>query len=87
MLELARDTPGFISFKAFQAEDGERLSFIEFEDHASVLAWKSHPEHAAAQARGKASYYAEYRVQACDVVRSYAFSRDPRDPQNPVPHP
>ena len=31
MLELARSIPGFVSYKAFEADDGERVSIIEFE--------------------------------------------------------
>ncbi|HIB92481.1 TPA: antibiotic biosynthesis monooxygenase [Candidatus Poribacteria bacterium] len=49
MLELARDMPGFHSFKSFTADDGVRVSIIEFENLAAVKAWPDHSEHQEAQ--------------------------------------
>ena len=44
--------PGYKSHKVFIAEDGERLTLVEFEDDATQFDWASHPEHRAAQKRG-----------------------------------
>jgi len=77
MLELARQMPGFVSFKTFAAEDGERVSIIEFESLEHAEAWRDHPEHLAAQARGRSHYYGEYRVQVCDPIRDRAFRHAP----------
>jgi heme-degrading monooxygenase HmoA len=58
MLELARQTPGFRSFKHYEADDGERLAVIEYESDEAVRAWREQPEHRAAQQRGKTEWYA-----------------------------
>lgn len=73
MLELARGMPGFLSFKAFVAEDGERVSIIEFDSLAAAEAWRDHPEHRDAQRLGRERFYAEYRIQVCQPLRDYAF--------------
>jgi len=73
MLTIARSMPGFISFKSFVAEDGERVSIIEFEDLEAVKVWRNHPEHREAQILGRDKFYAEYHLQVCDPVRAYAF--------------
>lgn len=75
MLELARTMPGFRSFKMFVADDGERVSVIEFESMADVDRWREHPEHRKAQAMGREQFYSEYRIQVCEPIRDYGFSR------------
>ena len=37
--------PGFRSIKSYTAEDGERLTLIEFDTQEQVLAWGAHAEH------------------------------------------
>ncbi len=73
--ELAAAMPGFVSFKTFTAADGERVSIAEFESEEAILAWYRHPEHLAAQREGRERFYEEYRIQVCQPVRSYGFSR------------
>ena len=75
MLGLAREMPGFVSYKVYRADDGERCSVIEFETHEQLLAWRSHPQHAAAQELGRQEYYDTYSLLVCDPVRESAFSR------------
>lgn len=69
MSELAKAIPGYISHKGFVAEDGERLTFVEFESEASLRAWAIHPGHVEAKKAGRQRFFAEYRVQICSVVR------------------
>jgi heme-degrading monooxygenase HmoA len=69
MRDLAEGIPGFRSFRAYASEDGERLSLIEFETEEGLRAWREHPEHREAQRRGRESYYSEYHVQVCTLVR------------------
>jgi heme-degrading monooxygenase HmoA len=69
MYELASAMPGFVSYKDFSAEDGEGVSIVEFEDEASVQAWYAHPEHRAAQEKGRAEIFSEYRIQVCTPYR------------------
>ena len=69
MSALAKAMPGYISHKGFVAEDGERVTVVEFDSEASRKAWAMHPEHMAAKKRGRDSFYSEYRVQICNVIR------------------
>jgi len=69
MSELARKMPGYVSHKVFTAEDGERVTIVEFADMESHRAWGDHAEHRAAQRKGRAEFYSEYKLQVCEVVR------------------
>ena len=73
MEELARQQPGYISFKSYAAEDGEVIALSEWEDEAAALAWRKQAEHAAVQAKGRGSYYASYTLFACDSPRIHSF--------------
>ncbi len=76
METLASEQPGFISIKTFAAADGERVTIAEFESEESAAAWKRNGEHRAAQARGRESFYSEYRLQVCEPIRDYGFERE-----------
>ena len=73
MLESARASRGFRSFKTFSSEDGERLSIIEFETHDDLLAWRDDPDHKEVQGLGRERFYSEYHIQICDPIRSYSW--------------
>jgi heme-degrading monooxygenase HmoA len=75
MAELAATMPGYISHKGFFAEDGERVTIVEFESEEAQRAWRMHPEHRAAQRQGRETYYDEYRLQICEVKRESSFKR------------
>jgi heme-degrading monooxygenase HmoA len=82
---IAEKMPGFVTSKDFTADDGERLSIIEFDSAEHLAAWRDHPDHLRAQAEGRSRWYAEYSIQICDVVRSARFDAatsvwDRRDP-------
>jgi heme-degrading monooxygenase HmoA len=49
MIELAQTMPGYVSHKDFSAEDGERVTIVEFEHEEGLRAWRTNPEHLAAQ--------------------------------------
>ena len=74
MNEIARTMPGYISHKGFFAEDGERVTVVEFEHEEGMRAWRMHPEHRAAQKLARERFYEEYSVQVCDVTREARFS-------------
>jgi heme-degrading monooxygenase HmoA len=80
MSELAKAMPGYISHKSFVAEDGERVTLVEFESEEAQRAWSRHAEHVDAKKKGRADLYQEYRLQVCHVVREMSFSGE-----NPVP--
>ncbi|MCK6372890.1 MAG: antibiotic biosynthesis monooxygenase [Zoogloea sp.] len=76
MGELARAMPGYKSHKVFVAEDGERVTIVEFEDEASQQGWAQQIDHLAAKKEGRKSFYAEYHLQICQVVRESSFKAD-----------
>ena len=75
MSELARKMPGYISHKGFAAEDGERVTIVEFESEETLRAWSQHPDHVEAKKKGRASFYSEYRIQICAVQRNSTFPK------------
>jgi heme-degrading monooxygenase HmoA len=76
MVELAAAMPGYISHKGFFADDGERVTIVEFESHEALHGWRTHPEHLQAQRRARREFYAEYSVQVCELVRESKFKRE-----------
>lgn len=70
---MARAQPGYLSFKSFVAEDGEVVALSEWTDEASARAWGRVAEHAAAQADGRARWYAQYTIFGCDTPRTHRF--------------
>jgi heme-degrading monooxygenase HmoA len=76
MNELAATMPGYVSHKGFFAEDGERVTVVEFETEEGMRAWRTHPEHIEAQRKGRRIYYSDYSVQVCEVVRESKFTRE-----------
>jgi heme-degrading monooxygenase HmoA len=76
MNELAKSMPGYISHKVFSAEDGERVTVVEFESEEAQRSWSTHAEHMKAKRKGRSSFYTEYRLQVCSVVRESHFPED-----------
>jgi heme-degrading monooxygenase HmoA len=69
MRELVESIPGFRSFRAYTSDDGERLALIEFDSEEGLRAWREHPEHREAQRMGRRTYYTEYHLQVCELLR------------------
>lgn len=80
MLELAQQMPGFVSFKTFKHDDGERCSVVLFADWDSHHAWAKHPRHIEAQRQGRADFYSEYSIVVAEVARSYGFGNREEKP-------
>ena len=75
MEALARMQPGFLSFKSYEAEDGEVVAISEWASEAAVHAWGSHPEHTAIQQRGRSEYYEEFTLFSCIEPSVHQFAR------------
>jgi heme-degrading monooxygenase HmoA len=75
MMALAESMPGFVSYKVYTAEDGERCSIVEFETHEQLLAWRNLAEHRDAQRIGRDRYYEEYSLYVTEPVRESRFER------------
>ncbi len=73
MRDLAVKMPGYISHKGFWAEDGERVTIVEFESEEAQRAWQMHPEHIEAQRQGRAKFYEEYDIKICELKRANSF--------------
>lgn len=73
MSSLASTMPGYLSHKTFAAEDGERVTIVEFADEASQRGWATQAEHVEAKKKGRADFYTEYRIQVCRVERESVF--------------
>jgi heme-degrading monooxygenase HmoA len=69
MLELAAMQPGFIAFETAYQDIGISVSY--WSSLEAIRAWKANGEHLLAQQRGKARWYASYRVRVCRVERDY----------------
>ena len=75
MSELAQKMPGYLSHKGFVAEDGERVTIVEFASEEAHRAWAQHAEHVEAKKKGRSTFYAEYKIQICEVQRESEFRR------------
>jgi heme-degrading monooxygenase HmoA len=73
MNELARTMPGYISHKGFTADDGERVTIVEFAHEEGMRAWLTNPEHRAAQKLAREKFYSDYHIQVCTVDRQSSF--------------
>ena len=72
--------PGYISHKGFFADDGERVTIVEFEHEEGLRAWRTNPEHIEAQKLARQKYYTAYHVQVCTLAANR--SSIPRKPRN-----
>ena len=73
MSELAKTMPGYVSHKGFTAEDGERITVVEFEDEESQRNWSTNLQHVEAKKKGRKDFYVEYHLQICRLERSTSF--------------
>ncbi|MDB5397533.1 MAG: antibiotic biosynthesis monooxygenase [Rhodospirillales bacterium] len=75
MEKIARTMSGFISYKGYFADDGERVSIHEWETPEHLKAWREHPEHKHVQALGRQDFYEEFTSYVCDNPRTSQFQR------------
>jgi heme-degrading monooxygenase HmoA len=71
---LAKTMPGYVSHKTFAAEDGERVTLVEFADEASQRGWSTQAQHLEAKKKGRRDFYTEYKIQICTVTRESVFT-------------
>jgi heme-degrading monooxygenase HmoA len=76
VVPVAMETPGYLSHKVFSAEDGERVTIVEYASEDAVRHWARDPRHVAAKKLGRESFYTDYKVQVCSVMRERSFSRE-----------
>lgn len=69
-------TDGFISIERFVSltNEGKMLSLSFWRDEAAVKRWRELEGHRAAQSRGRAGIFAEYRLRVAEVARDYTMT-------------
>ena len=77
---------GFISVERFESisEPGKMLSLSFFRDEAAVQAWRKLEAHRAAQAKGRAEVFSDYRLRVAGVIRDYGMSERGQAPADSV---
>jgi heme-degrading monooxygenase HmoA len=73
---LLDDIDGFLSVERFQSlSDPDRILSLSFwRDEEAVTAWRTLPEHRAAQALGRKQVFRDYRLRIATVVRDYGMN-------------
>ena len=82
MQQIARTIPGYISHKGFWADDGERVTIVEFEHEEGQRAWRMHPEHIEAQQPGPGEVLRDLRHPGLqrDARRTISTAKPPPQP-------
>ncbi|HXQ58895.1 MAG TPA: antibiotic biosynthesis monooxygenase [Acidimicrobiales bacterium] len=73
MVELARAMPGFVDYKTFAADDGERVTVVTFSSLEDHRAWRNHAEHRRAQTLGRERLYESFAIQVCTCISETRF--------------
>lgn len=82
METLAREQPGYLGMASVRdAHTGLGITVSYWADEDAAKAWKRVHEHQEAQRIGKARWYREYRVDVCEVIRSYSYCTGPKSPR------
>ena len=68
---------GFISIERFQSlvTPDKYVSISFWRDDEAIAAWRKLESHRAAQAKGRASVFADYRLRVASVVRDYGMNQ------------
>ncbi|WP_299393670.1 antibiotic biosynthesis monooxygenase [Pelagibius sp.] len=74
---------GFISIERFASltDEGKILSLSFWRDEESLVRWRHHAEHQAAQGRGRNEIFQDYRLRIASVVRDYGMHDRKEAPQ------
>ena len=67
--------PGFVDYKTFAAEDGERVTIVTFASLEAHQAWRDHPEHRQAQRLGRERFYESFSIQVGACLTETSFRR------------
>ncbi|WP_029032264.1 antibiotic biosynthesis monooxygenase family protein [Salinarimonas rosea] len=74
---LLETIPGFVSVERFESltEPGKLLSLSFWEDEDAIRAWRETRAHRVAQALGRSTMFADYRLRVAAVSRDYGMTR------------
>ncbi len=73
--ERAQEFAGFVEFKQFVADDGERVTVVTFDSAEHEAAWRDDPQHRAAQQEARERFYTHYDVAVCEVQHRHRWTR------------
>jgi heme-degrading monooxygenase HmoA len=78
---------GFISIERYRSfTEPERILSLSFwRDEAAVERWRNLEAHRAAQAAGRATIFADYRLRVATVIRDYGLHDRDQAPQKQRP--
>lgn len=81
---LLADIPGFVSVERFESltEPGKILSLSFWEDEDAIRAWRETRAHRVAQALGRSTMFADYRLRVAAVTRDYGMTRREEAPDD-----
>ena len=67
---------GFISVERFQSvtNKAKYVSLSFWRDEEAVKNWREHAEHRIAQAQGKKTIIADFRIRVAEIVRDYTLA-------------
>jgi heme-degrading monooxygenase HmoA len=71
----AKTQPGFVDLKSYQAEDGERLTIVWWENAESLEQWRRDMKHVAAKRTGRERWYEYYKMDVAEITRTSNFDR------------
>lgn len=72
---LLDDIDGFVSIERFESlsSPGKLLSLSFWRDETAVAQWRRLEAHRAAQAKGRAGIFVDYRLRIASVLRDYGM--------------
>lgn len=73
MVELAKEQEGYLGMESAKEDLGITVSY--WRDLESIRNWKMNTEHLAAQDKGRAQWYKNYKTRICKVERDYEFNK------------
>jgi heme-degrading monooxygenase HmoA len=76
LVPLVEKHDGFLGVERFtsKSQPNRYLSLVYWRDEASIIPWRNHPDHRAAQALGKAEIFEDFRITVVTTGRSYTMS-------------
>lgn len=79
-----QEIDGFISIERFEslATKGKLLSLSFWRDEEAIRSWRTMEEHRKAQATGRDSVFAEYRIRVASVMRDYGTNERTEAPED-----
>ena len=84
MFDHAQNQPGFVDYKEYRAEDGEKLTVVRWKDEATLEQWRNDPKHRAAKKLGRERWYESYHIEVAKVFHEAKFDRSARNAETPA---